>query len=84
MNSTVGRVSMITIAAAAASAAIAAAIIGSRRRKNTAALHPLHGMISKRVSLFQRMADRSKCATCRPEASTDAVDGTGTSDYRLA
>jgi hypothetical protein len=68
------------------------------RNKNQAPKHALHGMIKKRIGLFSRMANRTRCGTCRPERVQEVVlmeegdmtmDGTGrrgssATDYRLA
>ena len=81
MTSSIGQIALITIAAVAASIAIAAMYISNRPNGNQKK-HPLNGIIKKRVGLFSRMAERTNCATCRPEKLDDQVVTQG--DYRLA
>ena len=86
-KSTEGKITAVVLACCAASVAIAAMYMGSRRRTDGGPKHALHGMIKKRIGLFSRMANRSKCATCRPESVKSAVlEGSNESsvDYRLA
>ncbi len=71
-----GHITLIVISALAASIAIAAMYMNHRNRNsnNTIATdnanHPLSGVLSKRIGLFQRLADRTYCGSggCRPEA----------------
>ncbi|GFH51165.1 predicted protein [Chaetoceros tenuissimus] len=86
-KSTEGKITAVVLACCAASVAIAAMYMGSRRRTGGGPKHALHGMIKKRIGLFSRMANRSKCGTCRPESVKSAVlEGSNESsvDYRLA
>ncbi len=76
-----GTTTLLAFAAVAASVAIAAMYIAMRPNAKDKK-HPLNGIIKKRVGLFSRIADRTNCATCRPEAVEDQVTTKG--DYRLA
>ena len=82
VNSTTGKVMLSVGAAFAASIAIAAMYMGSKRRRAKDA-HALSGILKKRIGLFERMASRGNCATCRPEELKEAVIESET-DYRLA
>mmetsp|Transcript_12876 Transcript_12876/g.18786 ORF Transcript_12876/g.18786 Transcript_12876/m.18786 type:complete len:249 (+) Transcript_12876:73-819(+) len=71
----------------AASVAIAAMYMGSRKRNADKRSHPLHGTLKKRMGMFGRLAQRSNCATCRPEDVKSAIVENGDvsgADYRLA
>jgi len=87
-KSTEGKVTSITLAALAASVALGAMYMGSKNRNAGDTKHALSGVLKKRIGLFSRMANRSNCATCRPEFVENAVlegsDKTSSADYRLA
>lgn len=82
INSPAGTATVISLSALAASVAIGAILMFSRRKHNSGERHALHGMIKRRIGMFQTLASRTKCATCRPERLSDAVDDS--TDYRLA
>jgi hypothetical protein len=73
---------MVSAAALAAALAIAAMFMGSKRRR-VENDHALAGILKTRIGLFERMANRGTCATCRPEELKTAVLDSET-DYRLA
>jgi len=89
-KSTTGKVSAITLAAVAASVAFVAMFMGSKNRNASEKKHALKGILKQRMGLFSRMANRSNCATCRPESVENAVlegsesDKSPSTDYRLA
>lgn len=74
MDSTGGRVSMLALAAMAGCVAIAAALIGSRKRKTQVRTHALNGIIKKRCTVFQSMANRHNSAARPEESATNSVD----------
>jgi hypothetical protein len=82
VNSPAGTATIITLSAVAASVAIAAMLLASKRRKNEGERHALHGTLKRRIGMFQHLASRTKCMTCRPERASEKVDNSA--DYRLA
>jgi len=71
----------------AASVAVAALYMGTRKRDVVEQVHPLHGTLKKRMGLFSRLAERSACATCRPEDINKAIseeNDLSSADYRMA
>lgn len=82
VNSPAGTATIITLSAVAASVAIAAMVLASKRRKNEGERHALHGTIKRRIGIFQHLASRTKCLTCRPEKASEREDNSA--DYRLA
>ena len=79
IQSSTGQFALITMAALAASVAIAAMYMSNRNQNNVDS-HPLNGIIKQRIGLFSRMAERTNCATCRPEAAVKHV-ADGSLDY---
>jgi hypothetical protein len=82
VNSPAGTATLITLSAVAASVAIAAILLVSKRRKNEGERHALHGTLKRRIGMFQHLASRTKCVTCRPEKANERGDNAA--DYRLA